>query len=199
MIGLDRMAFIMCESEKSIESMAKQIRGGDYEDFGKLLRICAYIPKETFLMSEKLGYEKDDIYQESVVAFLHALHSYDEKKGVSFRTFASVCIRNHIISILRSGQRPKNFAMMDYISLDDIDIVSNSEPESEWIEKEAFLNIKKRISKLLSKFELEVLKLYLSGLSYKEIGKKLDKPEKSVGNALSRVRKKLRSEMGAEN
>ena len=59
--------------------MAEKIRSGDYNDFGKLLHLCAYIPKETFIAAEKLGYEKEDIYQESVVAFLHALHSYDEK------------------------------------------------------------------------------------------------------------------------
>ena len=49
------------------------------------------------------------------MAFLHALHSYDEKKEASFRTFASVCIRNHIYSILQSGKKAKNFALADEI------------------------------------------------------------------------------------
>ena len=39
--------------------MAEKIRGGDYNDFGKLLRLCAYIPKETFSAAEKFGYEFD--------------------------------------------------------------------------------------------------------------------------------------------
>lgn len=189
----------MCKNERTIEAMAKRIRSGDYNDFGKLLQLCAYIPKETLKVSKKLGYEKEDIYQESVVAFLRALHSYDENREVGFRTFASVCIRNHIASILRNGQRSKNSAMVDYIPIEEIDLISKSEPESDWIEKEAFFNMKKRINALLSEFEMEVLKLYLSGLSYKEIGKKLGKSEKSVGNALSRVRKKLRTEIGPEN
>ena len=59
--------------------------------------------------------------------------------------------------------------------------------------------MKKRIFEVLSEFELEVLKLYLGGLSYKSIGEKLGKSEKSIGNALSRVRKKLRTEIGPEN
>ncbi len=189
----------MCKNEKSIESMAEDIRRGDYNDFGKLLHLCAYIPKETFQKAEKLGYEKEDILQESVLAFLHALHSYDGEKGAGFRTFASVCIKNHIASILRSGQRPKNSAMVDYVPIDDIDLASKSEPETDWIEKETFFNIKKRISELLSGFEMEVLRLYLGGFSYKTIAEKLSKSEKSVGNALSRVRKKLRAEISPED
>ena len=59
--------------------------------------------------------------------------------------------------------------------------------------------MKKRIFEVLSEFELEVLRLYLNGFSYKIIGEKLGKTEKSVGNALSRVRKKLRTEIGPEN
>ena len=189
----------MCKNKNSVEAMAEKIRSGDYNDFGKLLHLCAYIPKETFLAAEKLGYEKEDIYQESVVAFLHALHSYDEKNGAGFRTFASVCIKNHISSILRTGNRLKNIAMMDYIPIDDVDLASKSEPETDWIEKETFSNMKKRIFEVLSEFELEVLKLYLGGLSYKSIGEKLGKTEKSIGNALFRVRKKLRTEIGPEN
>ncbi len=188
----------MCENKSSIEAMAEKIRGGDYNDFGKLLHLCAYIPKNVLAEAKKLGYENEDIYQESVVAFLHALHSYDEKKEASFRTFASVCIRNHIYSILQSGKKAKNFAMVDYVPIEDISLASEKEPETDWIEKETFFNMKKRIFEVLSKFELEVLRLYLGGFSYKEIGEKLYKSEKSIGNALSRVRKKLRAEIGPE-
>ena len=189
----------MCKNEKSIETMAEKIRNGDYNDFGKLLHLCAYLPKEFFCAAEKLGYEKEDIYQETVVAFLRALHSYEKEKGTSFRTYASVCIKNHISSILRSGQRPKNSAMIDYVPIEDINIASKSEPETDWIEKEAFFGMKKRIFEILSEFEREVLRLYLGGFSYKAIGEKLGKTEKSIGNALSRVRRKLRAEIGPED
>ena len=181
----------MCKGEKSIEAMADDIRRGDYNDFGKLLRLCAYIPKETFAAALKLGYEKEDIYQESVIAFLRALHSYDKKGGAGFRTYASLCIKNHIASLLRGGNRIKNRAMLDYVPIEDIDIAFENGPEAEWIEKEAFIDMKKRITESLSGFELEVLKLYLGGLSYAKIGEKLGKTEKSVSNALSRARKKL--------
>jgi len=183
----------MSKGEKSIETMADDIRRGEYDDFGKLLNLCAYIPKEIFTEALKFGYEKEDIYQESVIAFLHALKNFDKNKGTGFRTYASVCIKNHIVSLIRSGNRVKSQAMIDYVPIDDIDIMSEKGPESEWIEKEAFYDIKKRIANVLSDFEFEVLKLYLAGYSYRKIGEKLCKTEKSVSNALSRIRKKLRS------
>ncbi|MBR3611623.1 MAG: sigma-70 family RNA polymerase sigma factor [Oscillospiraceae bacterium] len=189
----------MCKSKKSIEAMAEEIRKGDYSDFGRLLYLCAYIPSGTFAEAEKLGYEKEDIRQEAVIAFLHALHSFDEQKGAGFRSYASACIKNHIASILRSGNRTKSRAMLDYVPIDELDIASENEPESDWIEKEAVLDMKKRITEILSDFEKEVLELYLKGFSYKTIGEKLGKTEKSIGNALSRVRKKLRSEMAPED
>lgn len=188
----------MCKSERSIETMAEEIRSGNYADFGKLLHLCTYIPKETFEKALKLGYEKEDIYQESVIAFIHALHSFDKNRAAGFRTYASVCIKNHIVSLLRSGQRAKNSALVDYVSIDEIDIEAKNQPETDWIEKEAFFDIKKQIIKVLSGFELEVLRLYLYGSSYKDIAEKLEKSEKSVSNALSRVRKKLRAAIGPE-
>jgi RNA polymerase sporulation-specific sigma factor len=89
--------------------------------------------------------------------------------------------------------------MVDYVPIENLNLASKSEPETDWIEKETFSNMKKRIFEILSKFEQEVLKLYLGGFSYKAIGEKLGKSEKSIGNALSRVRKKLRAEMEPEN
>ncbi len=181
----------MSELEKSIETMAEEIRRGNYADFGKLLELCAYIPKEMLGSAAKLGYEKEDILQESGIAFLHALHSFDKNRGAGFRTYASACIKNHIASLLR-GSRKNKAPMTDYISIEDIDLVSENEPENDWIKKEALFEMKKRIFETLSDFEFEVLKLYLEGFSYKIIGEKLSKTEKSVSNALSRVRKKLR-------
>lgn len=178
--------------------MAEDIRTGDHSDFGKLLRLCAYIPKETFDLALKFGYDEDDIFQESVIAFLNALHSYDKSRGAGFRTYASVCIKNHIASILRSGQRMKNSAMVDYVPIEEVEVPAKNEPEADWIEKEAFFDMKKRIFCVLSAFELEVLRLYLKGNSYRSIGEKLGKSEKSVSNALSRIRKKLRSELAPE-
>lgn len=40
----------------------------------------------------------DDMKQEAVVALLKAADKFDESRGYAFSTFASVCIRNHLIT-----------------------------------------------------------------------------------------------------
>jgi len=51
--------------------------------------------------------------------------------------------------------------------------------------------LENQMEKNLSSFESRVLTLYLQGRSYFEIANMLDKPEKSIDNALQRVKKKL--------
>ena len=45
----------------------------------------------------------------------------------------------------------------------------------------------------LSELELEVLLRHISGESYQQIAMALDRPEKSVDNALQRIKNKLAS------
>ena len=53
------------------------------------------------------------------------------------------------------------------------------------------VRMENQMEKNLSSFESRVLTLYLQGRSYFEIANMLDKPEKSIDNALQRVKKKL--------
>lgn len=53
-----------------------------------------------------------------------------------------------------------------------------------------------QMMKKLSSFETRVLVLYLQGRSYFEIARVLDKPEKSIDNALQRVQEKIRAFFG---
>ena len=53
-------------------------------------------------------------------------------------------------------------------------------------------SLNSEISSALSPKEIRVFGLYLDGLSYKEIAEKLDVTEKSVDNAMFRIRKKLK-------
>lgn len=65
------------------------------------------------------------------------------------------------------------------------------DPEKLLIAREQIEDRNARIKKELSKLEQQVLKLYLQGLSYEEIAEQLGKTEKSIDNALQRIRGKL--------
>lgn len=51
-----------------------------------------------------------------------------------------------------------------------------------------------KIETALSRYERQVLELYLDGQAYGKIAEQLGKSEKSVDNAIQRIRKKLSAE-----
>ncbi len=65
-------------------------------------------------------------------------------------------------------------------------------PESIIIDQENAVHMKKNIRQQLSKFENQVLEMYLDGDNYLEIAQQLGKTPKSIDNALQRIRNKVR-------
>ena len=64
-------------------------------------------------------------------------------------------------------------------------------PEEIVIGEENARNIKRRLYSRLSKMEMQVLSLFLKGLTYQEIAGKLGKSPKAIDNALQRIKTKL--------
>lgn len=181
----------MQKSTCTPDIIAEEFKNGNYSHFEELQKQCIFIPKTICDAANKIGLEKSDLWQEASIALLNSLHSFCIENG-NFKSFASKCIRNRLISILRTGYRQKNVAMLEYVPIDDVDLFSEHDPENDFIDKENFKDKNIEISKILSTFENNVLKYYLQNKSYSEIAKKLSVSEKSVGNALCRIRKKLR-------
>lgn len=67
------------------------------------------------------------------------------------------------------------------------------DPEKLVIASEESAARNRRIENLLSPFERQVLRLYLSSYSYEEMSRQLGSSTKAVDNALQRVRRKLRN------
>ena len=65
------------------------------------------------------------------------------------------------------------------------------DPEEIMINKERFSFIEEKLSIILSDYETGVLKGYLAGKSYSDIAIELNKTEKSIDNALQRIKKKI--------
>ena len=59
--------------------------------------------------------------------------------------------------------------------------------------KEAIRLVRATIEEKLSPFEQQVLQQYMEGNSYQEIALQVNKPVKSVDNAIQRIRRKLGS------
>lgn len=79
----------------------------------------------------------------------------------------------------------------DRTLIDVLSSIAISDPEELIISQEQLKFIEEEIAKVLSELELEVLTSYLDGKSYQEIASDLDRHEKSIDNALQRVKRKL--------
>ena len=154
-----------------------------------------------------VGAEYEDLLQEAMIGLYKAYVSYEPTHGASFSTFAHRCITRNVQTAVKTANRKKNQMLNNSVSLtnqgaivintesdDEVNLVIPSNalsPDQKLIESEKLAEIKEKIKKALSAFELNVLLYYLNGDSYTEIAKKLNQSNKSIDNALSRVRHKL--------
>ena len=140
--------------------------------------------------------------EETLVAT--AVREYNSEKETSFRTFAEICIRSRLYSVIRADRRDKQQPLNQSVSLDTpyFEFESNSiasgtsnlaqrNPEDFLIDREHTAALLSGVRKQLSEFEARILGYYLDGLSCREIAKAVNKPPKSVDNAVQRIRRKV--------
>lgn len=151
------------------------------------------------------GADKEDIIQEGMIGLFKAIRDFDAVQRASFCGFAELCIKRQIITAVKTATRQKHIPLNSYISLSNPLYEGDSDtsleealggkretnPEHLFISKEntAFLN--ERMNEVLSELEKNVMALYLEGKSYQEIARILSRPQKSIDNALQRVKKKM--------
>ncbi len=158
--------------------------------------------KSYFLM----GASKEDIIQEGMIGLFKAIRDYNPNKEASFFSFADLCITRQIITAVKASTRQKHMPLNSYVSLnkpsyqddedrpDLIDSVSGERvvnPEDVLIGRENLHIIEHEMIQKLSKFEKKVLQLYIDGLTYIEIAEHMERPVKSIDNALQRIKKKV--------
>ena len=185
--------------KNKIEILAASAKGDDKYAFVELTVIfkpfISAVAK-SFNVSDSVY---DDLCQEGRIALYKAVCSYDESKA-SFTTFARVCIKNAITSLIRTYSAESRITLGN-ISLDDADTeniasVSESTPEEKMIATEFINSVENAIDTILSDSEQQVIRYKLSGLGSPEISVLLGKDTKSVENTLFRARKKLRDYLG---
>lgn len=163
------------------------------ERYNRLVKACA---RPYFLA----GGDGEDLIQEGMLGFLSAIRQFDLERGVPFKTFAERCIRNRILTAIKSAARFKHSPLNHYVSFESpqFDLRQTVRSTEYLCDPEELLLTKERVDEImhsmrvnLSGFESKVLALFLDGLSYSEISEQLQKPTKSVDNAVQRIRKKL--------
>lgn len=189
----------------SDESLIEKIRLGDIEAQDYLLekyRNVVTMKSNRFFL---IGAESDDMIQEGMIGLFKAIQSFDlDKKNISFKTFANLCIERQLITAIKTSNRQKHIPLNSYFSLniaaydenedtEVIDILDTNTVEDplETITKREYREfLENKIEQNLSPFEKKVLDRYIQGESYVDIASKLESPVKAIDNAIQRIIKK---------
>lgn len=192
-------------SEKTEEQTAFLAKCGDNNalefligNYKNRVRMAA---RKYFLM----GADIEDIIQEGMIGLYKAVRDFNPDKAATFKAFADMCIKRQILTAVKTAARQKHTPLNTYISFslpldgDESDRVfidglardEGSDPEIIYIGKEKDAEFAALISRELSDFEKTVLKHFLRGESYRQISESLNKPAKSIDNALQRMKRKL--------
>jgi len=161
-------------------------------EYARLVRVCA---RPYFLA----GGDSEDLIQEGMLGLLSAIRTFNPEKGAKFSTYAEFCVRRRIYSAIKSASGNKHTPLNSYISLESNGPHETSTksvsflraPEELIIAQEQAFDLEKLLYGALSRFETDVLELFLIGMSYKDMALKLGKSDKSIDNAVQRIKKKL--------
>lgn len=193
-----------CKYDKlTDEQICVYIQEGQKEGIDYLLNKYKGLVKQKARPFYLIGGESDDLIQEGMIGLMKAIRDYEPGGSMSFSGFAKLCISRQIVSAVRASQRKKHQPLNSYISLyepaeDDenapvlIDVLSENSagPEDSFFIKENRELIWQQLYEALSPMERKVLDLFMEGKSYTQIAKQLNKDEKAVDNAISRIKRK---------
>ena len=187
------------------EQLAVQSQQGNADATDELIEKYKAFVKSRARTYFLIGADREDIIQEGMIGLYKAIRDFNDTKLTSFRAFAELCITRQMITAVKTATRQKHIPLNSYISLNKpvydeenertlLDTITEDrhfDPEEIMITKEHFVFLEEKMSQVLSRLEWNVMRLYLDGQSYVEIARRLKKSEKSIDNALQRVKRKV--------
>ena len=184
------------QSQPITKDLIRLAQADDQDAFEKL--IDCYTPlieamTNQFCPISFSSQDREDLHQEALLAFCSAIAHYRTEIGEApFGAFAKVCIQNRLISYLRTLKKRETV-----LPLEDHEALlseqgTEKDPADQLVQEEAYLALYRSVRATLSDYENRVWWLYLSGQTAKEVALALGSDEKSIQNAIYRIRRKLR-------
>ena len=176
----------LCTALQNGTSAAGDILAHRYR---KLVRCCAH---PYFLA----GGDSEDLLQEGMFGLIKAMREFRADREASFQTFAEVCIRSRLCSVIRASRAGKHSPLNESVPLNAFLLdaqpqYSQLDPEDLLIDREKAAALLNQVRSQLSELEVRVLDLYLDGCSCGEIAATVGKSYKSVDNAVQRILRKI--------
>ena len=164
-------------SAKEEAELVKRCKAGDKEARDRLiehnLRLVAHIVKKY-----SANGDNDDLISIGTIGLIKAIDTFDEGKGIRLATYASRCIDNELLMMLRSGRKQarevylcesigsdkegNEISLLDIIEAPDVDIISDLEL------KENVIRLYQMMDTLLNEREREIIRMRY-GLKGREV------------------------------
>ncbi|OGL36136.1 hypothetical protein A3F05_01480 [Candidatus Saccharibacteria bacterium RIFCSPHIGHO2_12_FULL_47_17] len=170
------------------------------EDYSGLVRAIA---KHYFLA----GAERDDLLQEGMIGLVKAIRCYDPEAGTPFKKFAQLCIKRQMITAVHVATRGKHTPLNEArsfgteitrkdgevgsLTLEDLLPSSSHTPEEIVIAKDELESLVAMLGTKLSPLESDIFRMFLQGMSYRDMAHAVDGDEKVIDNAIQRVKRKM--------
>ena len=158
------------------------------------------------VLKHLIGYEYEDIIQQARISFWDIALSYDLNRKTNFEYFVRICMKKQLISTLKKATKCRNkplnegkrldapYDMSDDDGIGPYDMIEDDtvdvertvilKQEASWLDE----NLKKRLTEL----ERQTYEKYNEGYTYREIASSLERTEKTIDNAIMRVRNKAK-------
>jgi len=170
-----------------------------YEKYKPLINSLS---KKYSRVYQNYGIDINDFILEGYYGLDQAIKNFNEEDEYKFKGLATTCINRQMQNLIRNAKLKRNFILNNslyYDSLEDSNEINYLEikadekaisPEQQIIENEDVMETYEKCINNLKGLELTVFILKIKGMTNEEIASKLDKPIKSISNAITRIRKK---------
>lgn len=162
-------------------------------DSGKLAELISRYMKAVFAAAAKYSQTADheELVSDGMQGLMAAIQSYNGEKG-EFSAYAYACIDNRLKNTVKRSLRRKN--IMSDADSEELANIADTKPTPEQvvIDRESTALLLQNMKTNLTALELRCMEGVMMGLSYAEIAQIMSIDKKSVDNAVSRARTKLR-------
>lgn len=162
--------------------LLKEVKNGGEAD--ELIRQCIPLIKKTVNRFHNYGLEYEDLFSIALMGFWESVQMYDFKNP-SFLHFLRRVITYKLLNEVRKLNTKKRNPSVTYKKQNTYTI------DEHVLNNEFKYEIKKIIDSQLSSYEYTVYNLYYNNLSLEKICSILNKPKKSVWNAIYRSENKI--------
>ena len=188
------------------EELVARWQAGDADALELLLQRYRRFARSKARTYFLVGADADDVEQEGLIGLYKAARDFRADRQSSFRAFAELCVTRQVISAIKAATRQKHQPLNRYVSISGVrgsddpgegsveDLLDDhriTDPADEVISREQIKSMRLSMAESLSGLEVDVLRLYVEGKSYQEIGCHLGRHVKSIDNALQRIKRKL--------